>query len=153
MQGLQGIKMLNIVPPGVIVDDGSYTSTAIDTLGYDWCTIVVNVGATDIAMAALKVQEDEDSALGSPTDVTGAIFGTSTNDAGSTSAVPSATDDNKIFVVEIDLKSRQRYLDLVATAGNGSSGTFIQANAFLSRGLTNPCTAAESGIDERLIVG
>ena len=153
MQGLQGIKILNVIPPGVIVNDDSYTSTAIDTLGYDWCTIVVNVGATDIAMAALKVQEDEDSAIGSPTDITGAIFGTSTNDAGATSALPSATDDNKPFVVEIDLKNRQRYLDIVATAGSGSAGTYLQANAFLSRGVVNPCTALESGIDERLIVG
>jgi hypothetical protein len=153
MIGLQGTKIVNVTPPAAIVDDGSYTTTAVDTLGWDWCTFVFTLGASDIAMAALKVQEDEDSALGSPTDVTGAIFGTSTNDAGSTSALPSATDDNKVYVIEVDCKNRQRYLDLVATAGNGTAGTYASCIAILSRGLVNTASASEAGCDERLIVG
>jgi hypothetical protein len=153
MIGLQGTKLLNIIPPGVIVDNATYTSTAVDTLGWDWCTFVVTVGATDIAMAALKVVMDEDSAIGSSTDVTGAVFGTSLNDTGATSAVPSATDDNKVYVVEVDCKDVERYLDLVATAGDGAAGTYLSAIAILSRGVINTATASEAGIDERLIAG
>lgn len=151
-QPTQSMKFINIIPPGVIVDDGSYTSTAVDTAGWDHCTFVVTLGASDIAMAALKVQEDEDSAIGSPTDVTGLVFGTSTNDAGATSALPSATDDNKIYICEVDTKHRQRYLDVVATAGNGSTGTYLSAIAILSNGVSSPYTAAQSGLDERLSV-
>ena len=150
-QPTQSMKFINIIPPGVIVDNGSYTSTAVDTAGWDHCTFVVTLGASDIAMAALKVQEDEDSAIGSATDVTGLVFGTSTNDAGATSALPSATDDNKVYVCEVDTKHRQRYLDVVATAGDGSAGTYISAIAILSNGERNPYTAAMSGLDERLI--
>jgi len=153
MIGLQGTKLLNIIPPGVIVDNGTYTSTAVDTLGWDWCTFVVTVGATDITMGALKVVMDEDSAIGSSTDVTGAVFGTSLNDTGATSALPTDTDDNKVYVIEVDCKDVERYLDLVATAGNGSTGTYLSAVAILSRGIVNTATAAEAGIDERLIAG
>jgi hypothetical protein len=81
------------------------------------------------------------------------VFGTSLNDTGATSAVPSATDDNKVYVVEVDCKDVERYLDLVATAGDGAAGTYLSAIAILSRGVINTATASEAGIDERLIAG
>jgi hypothetical protein len=108
------------------------------------------VGATDIAMAALKLQtSDTDSSYA---DLTGAIFGTSTNIDGSTSALPTATDDNKVFVIEVDLRGKKRYFDLVATAGNGTAGTYFSAVAVLSRGEIAPITAAGRGADEILRV-
>lgn len=144
----QNNKYLIVTSPAAIVDNGSYTTNSIDTKGWDYLTVICTVGATDIAMAALKLgQSDTDSSY---TDVTGLVFGTSTNIDGSTSALPSATDDNKLFVFEVDLRGKKRYFDLTATAGNGTAGTYFSAVAILSRGEISPITAAGKGADEVL---
>ena len=75
----------------------------------------------------------------------GAVFGTSTDIDGNTSALPSATDDDKFFVVDIDLRGRKRYLDVSATIGDGSAGTFIAIFAELFRGDAMPITVAGHG--------
>lgn len=144
-------KLVAITPPAAIYDDASLTTTAVDTKGFAYARIIVLLGATDIAMSTLKVQES-DSADSGFADVTGLVFGTSINSDGSTSSVPSATDDNKFFVFDIDLRIRKRYLDLVATCGNGSSGTYACAWAELYRGEKEPVTAAEAGADQVLQV-
>jgi hypothetical protein len=143
----QNTKYVSITPPAAIVDDASYTTAEVDTLGFDYATIVVYLGATDIAMTALKVTESDSSGSGHA-DVTGLVFGTSDNIAGSTSALPSADDDNTFQIFEIDLRDRKRYLDVVATAGNGSAGTFATILCILSRAGESVDTAAERGADE-----
>jgi hypothetical protein len=123
-------KFQNCIPPAAIKDNASFTVTSTDTLGYSKATFVFALGASDIAMAALKLQESDDDS--SYADVTGLVYGTSTNIAGSTSALPSATDDNKIYLLHIaNLSGRKRYLKLVATAGDGATGTFGSAIAIL----------------------
>jgi hypothetical protein len=134
----------------VIKDNAAFTTNSIDTAGFDYLTVICSVGATDIAMAALKLQTSDTD--GSYADLTGAIFGTSTNIAGSTSALPAADDDNKIFVIEVDLRGKKRYFDLSATAGDGTVGTYFSAVAILSRGEISPITAAGRGADEILRV-
>jgi hypothetical protein len=151
MNELQKTKLLVVISPAAIVDNAAYTTNEIDTLGWDYLTIVFFLGATDIAMAALKVQESDTSGSGF-SDVTGLVAGTSTNTDGSTSALPSATDDNKIMLFEIDLRGRKRYIDLSATAGNGTAGSYAAAVAILSRGKDAPVTATERGCDEILRV-
>ena len=94
-------------------------------------------------MDALKLQTSDTD--GSYADLTGAIYGTSTDISGATSALPSSTDDNKFFVFEVDLRGKKRYFDLVATAGNGAAGTYLSAFAILSRGEQTPITAAGRG--------
>ncbi len=144
-------KFVRAISPGAIKDNASFTATEIDTKGFAFCTIVVQVGATDIAMAALKVQESDTSGSGFG-DVTGLVFGTSTNLAGSTSTLPSATDDNKLFVFHVNLTGRDRYLKLVATAGNGTSGTYASAVACLSRAAEGPYDATTMGASQVLVV-
>ena len=151
MNQLQNTKLVSITPPAAIVDNASYTTSSIDTQGFDYMQVVVYLGATDIAMTALKLQES-DTDGGSYADVTGLVFGTSSNIAGSTSTLPSATDDNKFFVFDVDLRGRKRYFDLVATAGDGTAGTFLTAFAILSRGKEQPVTAAERGASQILRV-
>ena len=151
MNQLQNTKLVSITPPAAIVDNASYTTASIDTQGWDYMQVVVYLGATDIAMTALKLQES-DTDGGSYADVTGLVFGTSSNIAGSTSTLPSATDDNKFFVFDVDLRGRKRYFDLVATAGDGTAGTFLTAFAILSRGKDQPVTAAERGASQILRV-
>ena len=96
-------------------------------------------------MTALKLQESDDSGMSGAEDITGLIYGTSATIAGTTSALPTATDDNKCFVFEVDLRGRKRYIDLVATAGNGDAGTFLAAFALLSRAGDVPVSASERG--------
>lgn len=148
----QNFKFVSITPPAAIVDNAAYTTAAVDTLGYDHAILFAYLGATDVAMAGLKVQESDASNMGSAADVTGLVVGTSTNIAGSTSALPSDGDDNKVMRFDVDLKGRKRYLDIVATAGDGSAGTFLTAWALLFSGEISPTSAADCGCDEILRV-
>ena len=147
----QNCKLVSVTPPAAIVDNASYTTSEIDTLGFDYAKIVVYLGATDIAMTALAVTESDTSGAGHA-NVSGLVWGTAENIAGSTSTLPSATDDNKFFVFDIDLKGRKRYLDVTATAGDGTSGTFAVIWAELSRAEDTPTTAAQRGAAEVLRV-
>jgi hypothetical protein len=151
MNPMQAVKYVQITPPGVIKDNASWTTAEIDTLGWDYMTIVVQLGATDIAMAALAVTESDTSGSGHA-NVTGLVWGTSTNIDGSTSALPSATDDNTFQVAQIDLRYRKRYIDLTATAGDGTAGTYASILGILSRGKDAPTTATECGCNEILRV-
>jgi hypothetical protein len=150
MTPVQNSKYLIVTSPVAIVDNASWTTNAIDTAGFDYLQVVVTLGATDIALTALKLQTSDTD--GSYADLTGAVFGTSANIAGSTSTLPSATDDNKIFVIEVDLRGKKRYFDLVATIDDGTVGGFISAVAVLSKGEITPITAAGRGASQILRV-
>lgn len=147
----QNQKIVNLTPPAAIVDNTSYTVAELDTLNWDYCQIYVILGATDIAMTALAVTESDTAGSGHA-NVTGLVFATSNNIAGSTSALPVATDDDDVFCFDIDLKTRKRYLDVTATAGDGSVGTYACIIAILSRGDTAPVTAAQRGCNQILRV-
>ena len=140
----QNVVWKSITPPAAIVDNASYTTTEIDTIGYDYATIVCYLGATDIAMTALAVTDSDTSASGHA-NVTGLVYGTSTDIDGNTSALPSATDDNKFFVFQIDLRGKKRYLDVTATAGDGTSGTFATIFCALSRANEAPESVSDAG--------
>jgi hypothetical protein len=151
MNKLQATKLAIVISPAALKDNAAWTTNEIDTLGWDYLQIAFIMGATDIAVALLKVQESDTSGSGFA-DVTGLIMGTSTNTDGSTSALLSASDDNKIQLFEIDLRGRKRYIDLSATAGDGTAGTYAAAIAILSRAKDAPVTATERGCDEILRV-
>lgn len=143
MISAQQAKWISVTPPAAIIDNASATTASIDTLGWDYLEVIVYFGAMDIAATALKLQSSNTD--GSYADVTGLVYGTSTNIAGSTSSLPSATDDNKFFLFQVDLRGQKRFFDLVATLGDGAAGTYIAAFARLSRGSDGPVTAAELG--------
>lgn len=150
MIGAQNTKWVSVTPPAAIVDNASLTTASIDTAGYEYAEVFLYLGAMDIAMTALKIQEsDNDSSY---SDVTGLVYGTSTGISGSASSLPSATDDNKCFKFEIDLRGRKRYLDLVATCGDGVAGTYATAFAILSRASDFPVSASERGFGNILRV-
>lgn len=145
MNDLQKLKFVSITPPAAIVDNAAYTTAIIDTKGADKMSVLVYLGATDIAMAALKVQESDASDMTGAADITGLVCGTSTAVGGSASTLPSATDDNKFVVFDIDLKGRKRYIDLVATAGDGTAGTYLAALAILQMDVV-PYSATDRGV-------
>lgn len=149
-------KLVRVTSPAAIVDNASLACQVVDRQGFDFARYVFYFGAMDIAAGALKIQEADAktnaTTLTSGADITGAVFGTSTNDAGSTSTLPSATDDDKFFTVEIDLRGRKRYLNPVVTLGDGAAGTFVCAWCELYRGENEPTTAAQKGVSQNLRV-
>jgi len=156
MFDLQNKKIVNVIAPAAVLDDAAYTSTVVDTAGFDTVAFIVSLGETDVSLATLKVQESDAktdaTTLDSGSDVSGLVWGTSLDpDTGATSTLPSATDDNKVFVAYVDTRSRKRYLQLQATAGNGTTGTYLQALAVLGRAGEGVYDASTRGVGSNLI--
>jgi hypothetical protein len=151
-----GAKKVQVVAPQAIVNNASYTCNVIDTEGYDYLEVDVNLGASDNTLAALKLQESDAKAssttLTSGVDIAGTRFGTDNNDTGSASTLPASTDHNKLFTFFVDLRARKRYILPVITVGNGASGSFVSVTARLSRAEQGPRTAAQAGYAQRMIV-
>ena len=153
MNQLNYTKLVSITPPAAInsSDNTAFTTAEIDTRGWDYLQVIVQLGATDAAIGSLAVTESDTSGS-NHTNVTGLVWGTSTNIAGSTSTLPSSTNDNGFFVFEIDLRGRKRYIDLTVTTSDVTTGTFLYACGLLSRSKDAPTTAAERGCVEILRV-
>jgi len=153
MQGtleLQKLKVHRFFNPQAIKDNASWTSTCLDTAGLDGVFVVFTLGATDIAMATLKVQESDTlssaTALSGGTDITGADFSVSPL------TLPSATaDDTSVGVYIPIVGTRKRYLNLIATAGDGAAGTYAAAFAICTPKIV-PDTATERGLGQQSIV-
>lgn len=132
-------KYVAITPPAAIVDNASFTTATIDTKGFSHLQVLVHFGAMDIAMAALKMQESDDSGMSGAADITGTVGGTAFT-------LPSATSDNTFALFNINLKGgRKRYMDLVATGGDGTTGTYMTAIAILSRAGEVPGSTTNKG--------
>ena len=147
-----GYKIVNVTPPAAIVDNAAFATTTIDTLGYRYLEVIVSLGALDIAVAAMKLQESDASNMSGAADITGAVFGTSANDTGSTSTLPAATDDNKVYKFEVDLRGRKRYIDLSLTGGDGTTGSYASVIALLWEGENVPASASAKGCGQVLKV-
>lgn len=149
-------KLVSVAPPAAIVDNASLACNAVDTQGFRYARYVFQLGALDIAVSALKLQESDTltnaTTLASAADVVGSRFGTDANDSGSTSTLPSATADNLFFTIEVDLRGRKRYLNPVVTLGDGSAGTYIAVHCELYRGEITPTTAAQKGVSQNMRV-
>jgi hypothetical protein len=140
---LQTTKVFNAIPPAAIKDNGAFVSNVIDKAdlqGADYLEFIAALGVTDVAMTTLKVMESD--AKSSAT----ALGGTPVLVVDST-IKPADTDDGKVAVFGIDLrKSRLRYLQLQATAGDGSSGTYLGAIAIARRSLEASSAAADRNL-------
>lgn len=144
MESLQGAKKGICVLPQVL-DNATATSYVIDTAGVDFVNIDVVIGATDVALTALKVQESDSktdsTTLSSGADITGLVYG-----ASGAAALPTDTDDNKIFSFEINTQGRKRYLQLVAVAGNGTTGVAIASHYNAGKVANQSLDAAGKGV-------
>ena len=146
MQNLQTVKTQWITKPGVIVDNAAFTTTTVETKGYRKARLVVGLGALDIAITALKLQESDDSGMSGAADVTGADFSVSPL------SLPGATADNNLYAIHVDLRGRKRYLDLSLTGGDGAAGTYAIAWVDLYDAETEPNSATERGFAAEAIV-
>lgn len=129
MDALQQTRTTIAIAPAT-VKNASATSNVVDAAGVDFVEFNLAIGTTDVALTALKIQESDvrtnATTLSSPSDVPGLVYGTSVDpDSGSTSVLPTASDSNKIFTLYVNTHGRKRYLQLVATAANGTTGAAL----------------------------
>jgi hypothetical protein len=156
MIGAFGEKVQNVLPPAAIVNTASYPCNVIDTWRADYLKVDVILGALDIALTVLKLQESDTKAsattLTSGTDITASIFGTANNDTGVASTLPSATDDTHVFSFFVDLRGHKRYILPVITIGTGSTGGYCCVLATLLRNAEGPRLASDAGYTQRLVM-
>lgn len=140
---IQNTYWQNVTPSAAIIDNAAATTGEVDTvvLGVKAmrATYLVSFGALDIAVTTCKVQESDTSGDGFA-DVTGA------------SVTVAATDDNKIYMIDVDLRGRKRYLDLSLTLGDGAAGTYVNVLCGLSAMAESPNTATLRGLGGQAIV-
>lgn len=134
----QNYKFQKMIVP-IDANGTTVTDTEVDTLGFDYLTVIVQLGNVAANMTTLKLQES-DSSGASEADFTGSAF----------TAPTAAGGDNDVLVAFVDLRKRKRYISIVATAGAGA--TLISAIGILSRAEVTPTSATERGVDEQLIV-
>jgi hypothetical protein len=145
-------KRVAFLPPQSLASNTSGSSATIDTKGYSFAKVVVDIGVTNIALATLKVQQSDLSNMGGATDISGTNFGADNNDAGSTSSLPDANTSNTSVAIFIDLRGKKRYIKVVATTEvNVNHAGLYSAYAELSRPAETPRTAAEAGYGTRMI--
>lgn len=143
MNELQNCVVKSSIPPAAIKDNAAFSSLVIDrhdAVGASYLEFLIGVGATDIAMAVLKVMESDtktnDTTLGgTPAEVHDVV------------SKPGAGATNTTWAIGVDLqKQRKRYLQLQATAGNGDAGTFLSALAVFYRPTNASSLAADRGM-------
>jgi len=135
---MQNCKIVRMLDP-IDINGATATDTEVDTLGWDYLTVIVVTGNVAGNMSALKLQESDASGSGEA-DISGAAF-----------TAPAATGgDNTRRACFIDLRKRKRYISTVATAA--ASATLIAVIGILSRAEKTPTSATERGLDEQLII-
>lgn len=144
----QDTKYVSVTPPGAIVDNAAFTTATVDTIGWDYITWIIYLGALDIAVAVMKLREGDASNMSDAADIAGADFSVLP------ATLPAATDDNKIYGIQVNLAGggRKRYQDLSLTGADGSVGTYATVLAVLSRAKQSPNTAAKRGFAQELII-
>lgn len=147
MNSLQNVKVVNFCPPGAVVDNADFTTGAIDTAGFGKMAIFFSLGATDIGLTALKLQHSDDSGMSGATDISGAVYG-----ASGAPALPSSTDDNKVYAFHVSLQGKKRYIDVVATGGNGAVGSYGSGIAVLYNGTDFDPINGDQGVGGALYV-
>jgi hypothetical protein len=156
------------IPTGAAVTGQTY-GTTVDTAGYSYLQVVLQIGANSGgSFSALQMQESDTATSGFASYaaqgaglVQPCVFGTSSALALTTyansaegsyytpvvSTLPSAA--NVIELFNIDLKGRKRWQQLSATTGSAGN-TYVSALAILSRVEVSPKTASQYGADQTL---
>lgn len=141
MNPLQQTKVVSMIAPAAIVNNTSATVTVVDTLGWDYLTAILHIGASDIAMTALMLKDSDDNSTNTEIAATDFSDNTQYDIDGTALALPSNTADGSVRIVHLDLRKHGRYIQWLATAGNGSTGTYLSSIGILSRGEVVPTTS------------
>ncbi len=134
-------KYVNILDP--VSGTGAVTvDNVVDTEGYDYLTIVLSTGAAGAAATVFKAREGEASNMSDAADISGAVFGTSLDIDGGTSTLPTDSND-EIYVLNLDLRGRKRYIDVAVTRG---ATTLLSILGILSKGGEITNVLADRGV-------
>lgn len=116
------VKVVQLIKPQTH-GSGAVSASEIDTKGFRWATVVVNVGGTSDAAAALAMTESDTSGSGHV-----AI----TDSASVAAEFPAATIDaavDGVLIGELDLMHTARYIDATFSA---TTATHLGAIVILS---------------------
>ena len=114
--GIQGDEYAVLVPPQLIDNGAPAGITYTDMKDAYHATFILTLGTTDVATTAAPKVQECDTTDGTYNDVTGAAL----------ADAPAAGEDDTNFVINVDLRklpSPKRYMKLLLTAGNGTTGT------------------------------
>tara|TARA_R100001082_G_scaffold29614_2_gene14862 strand:- start:1567 stop:2034 length:468 start_codon:yes stop_codon:yes gene_type:complete len=127
----QTFKAIRVLAPVSTSAGASYDSSAIDTKGFDYCTIIVDCGAMQAALTECAITECATSG-GTYTAIAALTVGNAAClDVEGTASALSDTDDNDTYVFHIDCRKRERFLKLNTTAASGGASVYA-ANGFMS---------------------
>lgn len=119
-----------ILNTGTSVEQGSAAAVSINCAGYNFLVVRICIGATDGITTAFKLQESAAANMSSPSDITGAVYGTSP-----APALPGISSDNTVheFYVDLANTNRKQYIAPVVTMDGTGSGGFITASYSLHK--------------------
>jgi hypothetical protein len=158
------VKWVQVLAPAAAVNNASASPAVIDTRGYSYLELIVELGATDTALTALEIQESDTNTANTFVPVTGLIYGTSQTLAVNSavtawgvtqlqlanSSLPTANSGDSQWLFNVDLKGRKRYIQPVLTAGTGTNGAYLAAIGRLSNDEVAPSTPAGYGVTQVL---
>lgn len=114
---VESVKATMILLP-LLRDNDIVESEGVDMQDYDYCDLLIEVGATDITVDAEAV-ESASADMSSPSDI-----------ASSDITQISATGDNRMVVISVKKSSMtKRYLGIKVTIGDGILGANVAAVA------------------------
>ena len=131
------------VQPAARINNSAVTCAAVDRRGFDYAVAKLFIGANDIGLTVAKLQESDDDSTW--TDIPGADFSIA-------GALPGSGDQTKIWLWDVDLRGRKRYLRPALTIGDGTLGSFVAVVFELSRAEEMPHTASQRGAAQMLEV-
>jgi len=126
---------------------GTFTSTAIDTLGFDWATIDVFATTQSASTLAgsptvLKLQESDSTSATTFVDIVGARLGTAAATNVDAIIGVGVTSGINGYKFNVDCRARKRYLSVVASPTTTQS---FSTAVNLGRGEQSPSTAVKAG--------
>jgi hypothetical protein len=132
-------KKVQSVWPQARINNAAVTCASVDRRGFDYAVVRVALGATDVALTTLKLEESDDNSTF--TDVPGADYSIAPL------ALPTSSSSDTLWEWQVDLRgSRKRYLKPAITIGNGSLGAFVAAEVELFRAEQAPFNAGTQGL-------
>ena len=139
-------KYVLLVPPQLKDNGAPAGLTYADTKGWGHIRVLVAVGTTDIATTAAPLLQSCDTSGGSYANITSAALADAIAD----------DEDGLLFAIDVDLTRGDvgRYVKMLNTAGDGTTGTNLAVLGILSRPMSgsNAGLAADSGLTELISV-
>ena len=116
--------------PQAIGGNATVDGTGVDCAGYETLQVIVNAGHINAGTLTIKLQESSDDASADPyADI-----------ALATTPALAAADDDEVFLIDVNLSERERYIRAVATDASGGGAACVGVTFSLARGRHAPPT-------------